>query len=99
MAEGTLMLGGRHTWFGRAELAAKSSHDLHAHEFPGVIFTVAKVQAGYFRSFGGWKGLVPGVGGSVTLNVVPEALEVQYDGRVRPGLAIFVALRPGRHRM
>ena len=83
----TSLGGERNTWFGRAELVQKPAHDLHAHEFEDAIFTVAKVGAGYLRSFNAWKGLVPGIGGSVTLNFVPEALSVQYDGRVRPGVA------------
>jgi hypothetical protein len=99
MLESNLMIGETHTWFGRAEIAGKSAHDLHAHEFPGRIFTVGKVQAGYARSLQPWKGFVPAVGGSFTLNFVPEALDVQYQGRVRPGFAIFLSLRPPRHQM
>ena len=99
MLESTLMLGDVHTWFGRGEIAEKPAHDLHAHEFPQGIFTVGKAQIGYARSFKAWKNLVPGVGGSFTLNFVPEELKVQYDGRVRPGLAVFVSLRPARHDM
>ena len=99
MLETSLIANARDTWFGRAEIAGKSAHDLHAHEFPGEVFTVAKLQAGYIRTFPAWKSLVPGIGSSVTLNFVPRALEVQYDGRVRTGLSVFFSLRPARHGM
>jgi hypothetical protein len=99
MLETTLLIRDRHNWFGRAELAGKSAHDLHAHEFPEAIFTVGKVQAGYARSLRSWKGLVPAVGGSFTLSFVPESLKVQYDGRVRPGFVVFFSVRPARHDM
>jgi hypothetical protein len=99
MLETSVIANTRHTWFGRAEIAGKSAHDLHAHEYPGAVFTVGKLQAGYVRTFRAWKGLVPGVGSSVTLNFVPKALEVQYDGRVRTGVAVFFSLRPARHAM
>ena len=95
----TTLFGDRHTWFGRAEIVQKSAHDLHAHEHDDAVFTVAKLGAGYLRSFKAWKGLVPGIGGSMTLNFVPEALSVQYDGRVRPGFAVFLNVRPKRHAM
>jgi hypothetical protein len=99
MLESTLMLGDVHTWFARGEIAGKPAHDLHAHEFPGRIFTIGRTQLGYARSFKAWRSLVPAVGGSFTLNFVPEELKVQYDGRVRPGLALFVSIRPVRHAM
>ena len=99
MLESTLMLGDVHTWFARGEIAEKPAHDLHAHEFPESIFTVGKVQLGYARSFKAWKSIVPSLGGAFSLNVVPEELVVQYDGRVRPGFAVFLRLGPARHQM
>lgn len=99
MMETTLLVGDVHSWFARGEVAEKPAHDLHALEFPEDIFTIGKAQVGYARSFRAWKSLVPAVGGSFTLNFVPEALEVQYDGRVRPGFAVFLSIRPVRHKM
>ena len=98
LAESALV-GERHTWFGRAELAAKPAHDLHAHEYEEAVFTVGKLSVGYTRSLRAWSGFVPGIGGSVTLNAVPPALSVKYDGRVRPGFAVFFNLRPAGHSM
>lgn len=99
LLESSLVVGERDSWFARAEIAGKPAHDLHAHEYPERVFTIGKIQGGYLRSFKAWKHLVPGVGGSVTLNFVPAELEIQYDGRVRPGFAVFFNLRPVKHTM
>ena len=97
MLETTATLGTRHTWFGRAELAEKPAHDLHAHAFSRRVFTLGKVQAGYVRQLSPWKGLLPGVGGFAAVSMVPRELEVQYDGRVVPGVGLFVVVQPRRH--
>jgi hypothetical protein len=89
----------RDTWFGRAELVQKPAEDLHAHEYGAEIFTIAKVQGGYARQFKPWKGITSGVGGSVSLSIVPPALASRYGGRVAPGLAVFATVRPPRHGM
>lgn len=99
LLESALTLGERHTWFSRAELVGKPAHDLHAHEFGSAVFTVAKLEAGYVRHLGRWRQLTHGVGGMVSANLVPEALASRYGGRVAPGLAIFVNVRPPRHSM
>jgi hypothetical protein len=44
LAESTLTLDERDTWFGRFEIAGKSAHDLDVHG-SDEIFTVAKLQA------------------------------------------------------
>jgi len=97
LAETSVTLRERHTGFGRIEIAGKPGHDLHIHEAPATIFTVAKLQAGYVRYFQSWKGIVPGLGGSVSLNIVPEYLATRYSGRVSPGFGLFVTVRPARH--
>ena len=89
----------RDTWFGRAELAQKPAEDLHAHEYGAGIFSVAKMQGGYARQFKPWKGLTAGVGGSVSLSLVPPELASRYGGRVAPGFAVFASVRPPRHGM
>jgi hypothetical protein len=89
----------RDTWFGRAELAQKPAEDLHAHEYGAEIFTVAKIQGGYARQFEPWKGITSGVGGSVSLSIVPPELASRYGGRVAPGFAVFATIRPSRHGM
>jgi hypothetical protein len=95
--ETNLTLADRDSWFGRAEISGKPSHDLHVHEIEGV-FTVAKVQAGYTRYFAPVHGLTPGVGGSVSLSIVPPYLEPRYGNGVNPGIGVFVTVRPAAHR-
>ena len=97
LLESTLTLRERHTWFGRAEVVGKPAHDLHAHEFTTSVFTVGKLQVGYVRHVKPWKGLVPGIGGTVSASVVPTELAPRYDGRIAPGLGVFLTLRPSRH--
>ncbi len=98
LVETSVALRERHAVFGRFEVAAKSAHDL---DIPGVddVFTVAKLQTGYTRYFGLWRGLNPGLGGGVSLGFVPETLKAAYGSRVTPGFSVFVTLRPGTHRM
>jgi hypothetical protein len=89
----------RHTWFGRFEVVGKPGHDLHVHEAPAEVFTVAKLQAGYVRSFNRWKGIVPGVGATAALSFLPPTLAPLYSGRVAPSLGIFITVRTPRHAM
>jgi len=99
LLESTLTTHDRDTWFGRAELAEKPAHDLHAHEFGPALFTLGKLQGGYVRQFSSWKGIVPGIGGTISASFVPEELSSRYYGRVAMGFGIFVDVRPRRHSM
>jgi hypothetical protein len=71
-----------HTWFGRMEVVGKPAHDLHAHEFITQVFTVGKVEAGYVRHVNLWKGLLPGVGASVSTSLLPPLLAPRYGAVV-----------------
>ena len=95
--ETSVTLRERHTWFGRAEAVAKPAHDLHAHEFATSVFTVAKLQAGYVREFDARHGLIPGLGASASVSLVPLELESRYGGRASPGFGFFFSVRPHRH--
>ena len=95
--ESNLTLNDRHTWFGRAEISEKPGHDLHIHEVED-IFTVAKVQAGYTRYFAPTRGFTSGVGGTLSLSIVPSYLEPRYGNRVNPGFGVFITVRPAAHR-
>ncbi len=99
LLESSLNTSERHTWFARAEIVGKPGEDLHVHEDPARIFVVGKLQAGYERALKGWRGLVPGVGGSASVSIVPSELEVRYSGRFSPGFVVFVSLRPRSHVM
>ena len=97
LAESAVSFSGRHTWFGRAEVNGKPADDLHVHEFRQV-FTVGKLQGGYTRYFAPRRGLIPGIGATVSAALVPEALEPRYGG-VGTGVGVFVTLRPPLHEM
>lgn len=99
LAETTLVINERHTVFGRLEVVGKPAHDLHAHEFGGEVFPVAKLEAGYVRLFRVWRGVVPGVGGTFSLNAVPRELSPYYSGQFPIGLGAFLTVRPPRHGM
>ncbi len=98
LAESSVTLAERDVWFGRVEVGTKPAHDLHAHEFTGVM-TVGKVQGGYTRYLASASGLRFGVGGHLSVAVVPEALVPHYGRRANPGVGFFVTVRPAAHRM
>jgi hypothetical protein len=89
---------GNDAWFGRFEVAEKSSESLDIHGAAPTL-TVAKGQAGYTRYLGAWKGMSGGIGGAVSLGVVPASAQSAYGRRANPGFSLFVTLRPNRHRM
>jgi hypothetical protein len=94
LVETNLTKRDRDTWFGRFEVANKTSHDLGlAHD--DEVFTVAKLQGGYTRYFQPRAGFVPGVGGALSFGIVPESLTATYGRRINTGVALFVTLRPG----
>lgn len=99
MAETSLTVSGRHTLFGRAEVFGMPAHHLHATEFGATVFSMGKLQAGYLRHFRSLKGLVPGVGATAAVSLLPTAFAPRYGGRAAPGLGLFVNLRPARHAM
>ena len=99
LLESSLTVRGRHTWFGRTEIVEKPAHDLHVHEFPTRVFTVAKLQGGYVRHFKPRRRLESGLGASVSVSAVPPELASRYGGRLAPGFAMFVHVRPRRHDM
>ena len=97
LLESALSLRDRDTWFGRFEATGKTGHDL------GLpledSFTVAKLQGGYTRSFAARRGMVAGIGGALSASIVPQSLVATYGGRVNPGVAFFVTVRPARVMM
>ena len=99
MLESSMTFRQNQTVFGRGELVGKPAHDLHAHEYGSRVFAVGKLEAGYVRHFRPWNGIVPGIGGTFSLSIVPPELAPRYTGRVAPGFAVFFSLRPPRHVM
>ena len=98
LAESSVTVAERDVWFGRLEVGTKPAHDLHAHEFTGVM-TVGKLQGGYTRYLASASGLRLGVGGLASLAFVPEALKPHYGRRANPGVGLFVTVSPAAHKM
>ena len=93
LAESTLSFADRDIVFGRAEVVQKSSHDLGLEEID-ERFNVVKLQIGYSRFLPPYSGWRAGLGGSVSLGIVPDGLSPTYGGRVTPGIAVFAVVRP-----
>jgi hypothetical protein len=93
LAETSLTLQDRETWFGRFEAAAKTAHDLATAE-SADDFTVAKLQGGYTHYLAGWHGLKAGLGAAVSVGVVPGTLKAVYGSRTNVGFGVFMTLRP-----
>ena len=93
LLETNLTVNDRDTWFGRLEVAQKTPHDL---DVPATreTFTVSKLQGGYTRYFSAAREWKAGVGGAVSASVVPSQLSAAYGGKVNPGIAVFLTLRP-----
>lgn len=99
LVESSMTVSDRHTVFGRSELVDMPAHHLHAHEFGASVFAVGKVQLGYVRHLSVRKGIRPGIGGAMSLNLVSPQLAPRYSGSVVPGFSFFFNLQPARHRM
>ena len=93
LAETSLLLNDVDAWFGRVDAGQKSAHDLDVHGLEGQ-FTVAKLQGGYTRFFSVGAVLKAGLGGTVTMSLVPDELEAAYGGSARWGGGVFLTLRP-----
>ena len=99
LLESSVTIDDRHNWYARGEVVQKPAEDLHAHEYGAAIFTVAKIQGGYVRQFKPSPGMTIGIGGTVSLSLVPPELASRYNGRVAPGFGAFATVRPPRHVM
>jgi hypothetical protein len=96
LVESTLSMRDRQVGFMRVEVVGKPAHDLHVHESTAV-FTVGKIQAGYAHYLRSTRGVQFGFGGSIAASLVPSALAPRYGGRVAPGVAGFLTVRPAAH--
>ena len=99
LLESSLTISGRHTIFGRGELGGMPAHHLHAYEFSRSVFTIGKIQFGYVRHLRALKGVVPGIGGTAAVSLVPPALAPRYSGRAAPSFGVFFSLSGARHQM
>lgn len=97
LAETSLTLGQRDTWFGRFELSQKSGHDLAIESRD--VFIVAKLAGGYARYFAAWNGVKAGIGAGLSAGIVPDSLKSLYGHRVNTGAGVFLTVRPGERGM
>ena len=99
LVESSVTVSDRHTLFGRGEIVDMPAHHLHAHEYGASVFAVGKVQLGYVRHLAVRKGVRPGIGGAMSISLVPPQLAPRYAGSTVPGFSLFFNLQPARHRM
>lgn len=92
---------GTNLFFGRAEWAQKTGHDLalETEALNERVFGVGQLMAGYVRQFRPVRGWRPGVGGRVSVNLIPDGLKSFYGRSNPPGIAVFVSLRPAPMEM
>lgn len=99
LLESSVTFSERHTVHGRAEIGGMPAHHLHAHEFSLQVVTFGKLQLGYVRHIRALKGIQPGVGGTMSLSILPSELAPRYSGSIAPSLGLFFSLHAARHRM
>jgi hypothetical protein len=104
LVESEAVLSARHTVFGRAEMAQKSTEDLSL-DGPPLGFTddrsfnVGELTLGYIRDVARFGAGTLGVGAMGTVNLLPAALEPAYGSRTPLGGLIFLRVRPFRTGM
>jgi hypothetical protein len=98
LLETNLTVRNTHALFGRFEMAQKAAEDLDLRDIEQA-FTVGKLQGGYTWYLGDWRGWSPGIGGTVSVSIVPDDLRPVYGSRTNGGFGVFLTLRPAAHRM
>ena len=98
LAESNLEIGDKDAVFGRLEYVRKSAQDLVLGSAfaPSREFDVNSIIAGYVHEVAEMRGGSVGLGGRMSINVVPSALEPAYGTRTPMGLDVFVRVRPRR---
>jgi hypothetical protein len=99
LLESSVTVSKRHTVFSRGEVAGMPAHHLHAFEYPTSVFAIGKVQLGYVRHLRQTQGLVPGIGGSVAVSLLPSQLASRYSGRSTRSFSVFLSVQAARHQM
>ena len=99
LLESSITFSERHTIFGRGEVGGMPAHHLHAHEYFTSVFAVGKVQLGYVRHLRAMRGVQPGIGGTVSISLLPPEFASRYSGRTAPSFGVFFSLQAARHQM
>ena len=100
LAETNVTFDEQDSWYGRFEVGRKTAHDLDIHGVAAdTMYTLSKVQAGYTRYLAPWNGLRPGVGGTLSMSLVPSALDIVYGNRASFGFGVYITVRPAAMQM
>ncbi|HZX94834.1 MAG TPA: hypothetical protein VFE90_09985 [Myxococcales bacterium] len=95
LLEGTADLDGRNLPFLRAEYVQKSGHDLVLPGDPETKYDVFQAGLGFVHRFTNGP-VVPVLGATVDVGLVPGSIEAQYATRIPVGAFVFVGLQPPR---
>jgi YHS domain-containing protein len=93
LIETSLAFEDRDTWFGRAEIAGKTPHDLDVTSAAATLM-VTKLQGGYTRYLPAGRGFRAGLGAELSVGFVPKELKPTYGARANLGAGVFFTLRP-----
>ena len=98
LVESEAVLDSRNTLFMRSEWVEKTAADLSvpvtSSTSAGRTFELFSFGAGYVREIASSRVATLGAGASLTMNLVPTALEPAYGSRSPIGLMVFVRIRP-----
>jgi hypothetical protein len=93
LVEANFDLDGKNVPLVRAEYVQKLGHDLVPPGDPDAKYDVFQGSFGYMRRFTGGP-VVPTVGISVDVGLVPGSIRAQYGARAPVGAFVFVGLQP-----
>jgi hypothetical protein len=96
LLESSLELTPRHALFGRAEWVQKTGHDL-ALPSPAPedeVFEVSQLLGGYLYRLPAVRGWEPGIGGRISMSLLPAELEPWYGSRAPVGFGVWLRLAP-----
>jgi hypothetical protein len=100
LLEANVEIGSKNAVFGRAESVRKSAEELVLTGVaPDREFDIHSLVGGYVREVASIPGGSIGVGGRVSVNFIPNALEPFYGTRTPAGFAVYVRVRPKRMAM
>ena len=93
LVEANLDLDGKNVPFVRFEYVQKLGHDLVLPGDPDAKYDVFQGSFGYVHRFTGGP-VVPVIGISVDIGIVPASIEAQYGTRTPVGAFVFIGLQP-----
>lgn len=95
LIEADFDLNQHHTFFGRAEIGAKTGHDLVLEKSDkDRIFAISALSLGYAFRFPELARMILSISGVGTLNLTGRALGEYYGGPAQLGMMVFANLRP-----